>query len=101
MYRDIVIRYANETASALVCLGIFSLHQYVQTGSGDHTDSYPVSTGSSFTPEIKRPGREADHSPPSGSEVKDAWSYTSTPQYAFIEWCLIKQGMYLHCAELY
>jgi hypothetical protein len=28
---------------------------------------------------IKRPGREADHSPPSSAEVKNAWSYTSTP----------------------
>jgi hypothetical protein len=33
---------------------------------------------------VKRPGREADHSPPSSAEVKNAWSYTSTPQYAFI-----------------
>jgi hypothetical protein len=29
--------------------------------------------------EVKRPGREADHSPPSSAEVKNAWSYTSTP----------------------
>jgi hypothetical protein len=29
--------------------------------------------------EIKWPGREADHSPPSSAEVKNAWSYTSTP----------------------
>jgi hypothetical protein len=29
---------------------------------------------------IKRSGREADHSPPSSAEVKNAWSYTSTPQ---------------------
>jgi len=28
---------------------------------------------------VKRPGREADHSPSSSSEVKNAWSYTSTP----------------------
>jgi hypothetical protein len=27
---------------------------------------------------IKRPGREADHSPPSSAEVNE-WSYTSTP----------------------
>jgi hypothetical protein len=26
---------------------------------------------------IKRPGREAYHSPPSSAEVKNAWSYTS------------------------
>jgi hypothetical protein len=28
---------------------------------------------------VKRPGREADHSPSSSAEVKNAWSYTSTP----------------------
>jgi hypothetical protein len=39
---------------------------------------------------IKRPGREADHSPPSSAEVKNAWSCTSTPQYAFMPWCLVK-----------
>jgi hypothetical protein len=33
---------------------------------------------------VKRLGREADHSPPSSSEVKNAWRNTSTPQYAFI-----------------
>jgi hypothetical protein len=35
---------------------------------------------------IKRQGREAGHSPPSSAEVKNAWSYTSTPQYAFMTW---------------
>jgi hypothetical protein len=28
---------------------------------------------------VKRPVPEADHSPPSSAEVKNAWSYTSTP----------------------
>jgi hypothetical protein len=28
---------------------------------------------------VKWPGREADHSPPSSAEVKNVWSYTSTP----------------------
>jgi hypothetical protein len=28
---------------------------------------------------VKRLGREADQSPPSSAEVKNAWSYTSTP----------------------
>jgi hypothetical protein len=47
---------------------------------------------------VKRPGREADHSPPPSAEVKFAWSYTSTPQYAFMAWCSVKvQGqLYLH-----
>ena len=29
--------------------------------------------------EVQRPGREADHSPPSSDEVKSEWNYTSTP----------------------
>jgi hypothetical protein len=30
-------------------------------------------------PAVKWPGREYDHSPPSRDEVRNAWSYTSTP----------------------
>jgi hypothetical protein len=42
-------------------------------------------------PGVKRPGRKADHSPPSSAEVEKAWSYTFTlPQYVFMEWCLVK-----------
>jgi hypothetical protein len=36
---------------------------------------------------VKRPGREADHSPPPSAEVKNAWSYTSTSLYAFMALC--------------
>jgi hypothetical protein len=39
---------------------------------------------------VKQLGREADHSPPSSVEVKNAWSYTSTHQYVFMAWCLVK-----------
>jgi hypothetical protein len=35
---------------------------------------------------VKWVGREADNSPPSTAEVKNPWSYTSTPQYAFMAW---------------
>jgi hypothetical protein len=41
-------------------------------------------------------GREADNSPPSVAEIKNVWSYTSTPQYVFTAWCLIRQVMLLH-----
>jgi hypothetical protein len=37
-----------------------------------------------FLPGVKRPGREADHPTTSGTEVKNAWSYTSTPPYFFM-----------------
>jgi hypothetical protein len=32
---------------------------------------------------VKRPGREADNSPQSSAEVKNEWSYTSTPSIRF------------------
>jgi hypothetical protein len=31
-----------------------------------------------LSPRVKRPGREADQSPPSSAKFKNAWSYTST-----------------------
>jgi hypothetical protein len=39
---------------------------------------------------VKRPGREADRSPPASAEVKKMWFYTSTPPYAFMAQCLIR-----------
>jgi hypothetical protein len=39
---------------------------------------------------VKQSGREADHSPPSSADVNNAWSYTFTPQYVFVAWCLVK-----------
>jgi hypothetical protein len=58
--------------------GNFSLHQRVQNGSGTHPATYPRGTRGSF-PGVKRLVREADHSPQSSAEVKNAWSYTFTP----------------------
>jgi hypothetical protein len=41
---------------------------------------------------VKRPGREADHSPPSNAEVEELrGAIPPLPQYAFIAWCLVKQ----------
>jgi hypothetical protein len=51
----------------------FSLLHVVQTGSGVHPTSYPMGTGGSF-PGVKRPGREADHSPPASTEAKIMWN---------------------------
>jgi hypothetical protein len=39
---------------------------------------------------VKWPEREADHLPTSSAEVKNAWSYNSTPKYAFTVWCLVQ-----------
>jgi hypothetical protein len=50
---------------------------------------------------VKRPGR--GHSPPSSAGLKNVWSYTTTPQYAFMAWCSVKpQGPhYLHFFKLF
>jgi hypothetical protein len=58
--------------------GNFSLHHRVQNGSGAHPASYPMDTGA-LSLGVKRPGREAYHSPPSSAEVKIACCYTSIP----------------------
>jgi hypothetical protein len=82
--------------------GNSSLHHRVQNGSGAHPAIQWVPGALSLG--IKRPGREADHSPPSSTGVKNAWSYTSTPQYVFIEWYLVKQlyiYLYVHLAPGY
>ena len=41
----------------------------VQTGPGAHSATYTMRTGS--FPGVKRPGRGADHPPPSNAEVKE------------------------------
>jgi hypothetical protein len=58
--------------------GNFSPHHRVQNGSGAHQASYTKGTRGSF------PGGKAAAAwswplTPSGAEVKNAWSYTSTP----------------------
>jgi hypothetical protein len=37
-----------------------------------------------LSPGVKRPRREADHSPAASAKVKEMWIYTSTPSYAFM-----------------
>ena len=41
-------------------------------------DWNPTRTTDRCFPEVKRPGREVDHLPPSSAEVKNGCSYTST-----------------------
>jgi hypothetical protein len=56
----------------------FSLRHRLRTGFGGHSAYCTIGTGALIL-RLKRQGREADHSPPSSAEVKNAWSYTSTP----------------------
>jgi hypothetical protein len=47
----------------------FSLLHVVQTGSGEHPASYLIVTVG-FSPAVKRPKLEADHSHPTSGEVR-------------------------------
>jgi hypothetical protein len=62
----------------------FYLSQNVHNGSGFHS----VQWMSGFFPEVKGRDCEGDNSPPSSVEVKNEWSFTSTPPplYAFTTW---------------
>jgi hypothetical protein len=61
--RTIEVRYtaeAKENLSSTLC---------VQIDSGAHPASCPMGTRGSFPGGKARPGRDADHSPPSSAEV--------------------------------
>jgi hypothetical protein len=61
--------------------GLFFSSPCVQTGSEAHPASYPMSTGGPFSGGKARPGRDADHSPPSSAEVKYEYElYLLSPQ---------------------
>jgi hypothetical protein len=55
----------------------------IQTGYVVHLASYPMGKGT-FSPGVKRPGREVDYSPPTSAEIKKMWAYTSTHTYVFM-----------------
>jgi hypothetical protein len=59
----------------------FSLLYNVQTNSGAHPASYPMGIGGS----LKRPGREADYSPPSSAEAKNGGAIQPLPHTS--SWC--------------
>jgi len=61
-------------------------------------DSQQVQGSSLFATSkwVRKPGHEADHSPPPSPEVKNVPSYTSSTQYIFMAWSLIKL-VYVSC----
>jgi hypothetical protein len=71
--------------------GICSIRHRVQTGMGPTQPPTQWETGT-LSRGVKRPGREANHSPVSSVKVKNGWSCTSTPQYVFMAWYLVKHG---------
>jgi hypothetical protein len=64
------------------------LLHFVQSCSGVHLTSNPVSTRATSLG-VTRSGRDAAHSPPTSAEDKKRWIYTSTSPYAFIAQCLV------------
>jgi hypothetical protein len=54
----------------------FSLLHIVQTGCGAHPASYQMGSGA-FSPGVKRPEHEVDHSPPTIAEVRKRGSIPS------------------------
>jgi hypothetical protein len=54
------------------------LFEVVQICCGVHPTFYPMGTGGSFLG-VKRPGREADHSPPASAGVKKCGSIHPLP----------------------
>jgi len=71
--------------------------------SGARPASYSVGYRGHLPPEVKRLGRDADLSPPSNFDVKNAWIYTTTHpvhlhcvlrklcnRYVWLSWCLVK-----------
>jgi len=66
----------------------------VQTSSGTHTASYPLGTV------VPYPERVTDSSHPSSAEVMNEWSYTSTPQFVFMAWYLVKHKFTLTSRSL-
>jgi len=72
---------------------IYSHRHCVQIDSGAHTarGSYPMD---------KATNHEANHLPPSGAEVKNARSYTSTPPHVFKALSLGKKEIRFHVTVL-
>jgi hypothetical protein len=57
----------------------FSLVHSVQTGSATPSALYIMGTGGSLSVSVKRPGREADQSLPSSTEIKNGRAIPPLP----------------------
>jgi hypothetical protein len=78
----------------------FSSSLCVQTGSGAHPVFCAMSTGGPFPGGKARPGRDADHSPPSSAEVEMSRSYTISSQAP--PWRVVVQlWLWLLCCVMY
>jgi hypothetical protein len=78
----------------------FSSSPCVQTSSGAHPTSYPMGTGGSFPGGKARPGRHAEHSPPSSAEVKyEQELYLLSPHVP--PWRVVGQLYFLQVSNIF
>ena len=70
---------------------------YIQTGLGAHPISHTMGTGS--FPGVKRPGRDVDHPPPSGAEVKERVTLLSL--WAFVDYSRVNFTLYFLYIHIY
>lgn len=66
--------------------GIYSQHKRVYTCFGNHPAFWLIGIAVSST-RMKWPCREPDLWPPPCMDIKNAWSYNSTPPYDITSWC--------------
>jgi hypothetical protein len=71
-------------------LGIFLFTTASRTALGPTQPPFQWGSSRGSPKEVKRPGREADHSPPSSAEVKVHGAVPPLIQYAFMAWCSVK-----------
>jgi hypothetical protein len=77
------MRFLKRSTHLSKTLGIFLFTTVSRTALGPTEPPIQWVPGA-LSLGVKRPGYETDHSLPSSAEVKNAWSYTSAPQYVFI-----------------
>jgi hypothetical protein len=70
--------------------GNFFFRHRVQTSSGAHPTSYPMGNRGSFPGGTAAGGVKLTTRLHPVPRSENAWSYTSTPQYVFMAWCLVK-----------
>jgi hypothetical protein len=89
-YVLMIRRRGDRSVSVLSGLrAAFCIPPSVKAGTRVHPHSCPVSMGVSFR-DVNRAVVGTHSSPPSITEVKCAWSDTSTPTSVLTAWCLIK-----------
>jgi hypothetical protein len=96
-------KYRSRISSRIACLNCNNTKEYSVEYSKTFITKSANSciSGNAWVSEalfvgLKRPGSEADHSPPSNSKVENAWRYNSNLKYVFMAWCLVNTRVNYH-----